>query len=141
RYRTRHSHSAPFAIQAPSRRGFVSAHGAAVRPLSRSGHIRRAVRASTRADRAGFQQAMNENELIARLKHLFPRIGDDAAVVDDLVITTDMLVEDVDFTRAIPIELVARKSLAANLSDLAAMGARPAYAVVALGAPPWLDVE
>ena len=52
-----------------------------------------------------------------------------------------MLVEDVDFTRAIPIEFVARKSLVANLSDLAAMGATPAYAVVALGAPPYLDIE
>ena len=83
---------------------------------------------------------MSENEIIARLSRLFPRIGDDAAVLDDLVITTDMLVEDVDFTRLIPIEFVARKSLAANLSDLAAMGARPAYAVVALGAPSWLDV-
>src|SRR5262249_15706992 len=34
-----------------------------------------------------------------------------------------------------------RKSLVANLSDLAAMGATPAYAVVALGAPPYLDIE
>jgi thiamine-monophosphate kinase len=84
---------------------------------------------------------MSENEIIARLSRLFPRIGDDAAVLDDLVITTDMLVEDVDFTRVVPIEFVARKSLAANLSDLAAMGATPAYAVVALGAPAWLDIE
>ena len=84
---------------------------------------------------------MSENEIIARLSRLFPRIGDDAAVLDDLVITTDMLVEDVDFTRAIPSEFVARKSLVANLSDLAAMGATPAYAVVALGAPPYLDIE
>ena len=84
---------------------------------------------------------MNENELIAHLQRLFPRIGDDAAVIGDRVITTDMLVEDVDFTRAIPMEFVARKSLAANLSDLAAMGAKPEYAVVALGAPPDLEVE
>jgi len=84
---------------------------------------------------------MSENEIIAKLSRLFPRIGDDAAVLDDLVITTDMLIEDVDFTRAIPIEFVARKSLVANLSDLAAMGATPAYAVVALGVPRYLDVE
>ena len=31
---------------------------------------------------------MSENEIIARLSRLFPRIGDDAAVLDDLVITT-----------------------------------------------------
>jgi len=84
---------------------------------------------------------MSENEIIAKLSRLFPRIGDDAAVLDDLVLTTDMLIEDVDFTRAIPIEFVARKSLVANLSDLAAMGATPAYAVVALGVPRYLDVE
>jgi thiamine-monophosphate kinase len=83
---------------------------------------------------------MNETEIVARLRRLFPRIGDDAAVVDDLVITTDMLIEDVDFTRAIPMEFVARKSLAANLSDLAAMGATPAWAVVALGATHDLDI-
>ncbi len=84
---------------------------------------------------------MNESELIARLRRLFPRIGDDAAVIGEEILTTDMLVEDVDFTRAIPIEFVARKSLAANLSDLAAMGATPLHAVVALGVPPWLDIE
>jgi thiamine-monophosphate kinase len=84
---------------------------------------------------------MNETELIARLRRLFPRIGDDAAVVGEEILTTDMLVEDVDFTRAIPMEFVARKSLAANLSDLAAMGATPLHALVALGAPRWLDIE
>jgi len=84
---------------------------------------------------------MNENEIIARLRRLFPRIGDDAAVVGDQVITTDMLVEDVDFTRLIPMQFVARKSLAVNLSDLAAMGATPSFAVVALGAPAYLDIE
>ena len=84
---------------------------------------------------------MTEAEIIERLRRLFPAIGDDAAVVGDQVITTDMLVEDVDFTRATPIEFVARKSVAANVSDLAAMGATPSFAVVALGAPKWLDIE
>jgi len=83
---------------------------------------------------------MTESELIERLRRLFPKIGDDAAVVGDQVITTDMLIEDVDFTRAVPMESVARKSLTSNLSDLAAMGARPSFAVVALGAPKWLDI-
>ena len=81
---------------------------------------------------------MNESQLVARVRELFSqRIGDDGAVVDGLVYTTDMLVEDVDFTRAAPLRLVARKSLAVNLSDLAAMGAAPAYALLALGLPPW----
>jgi thiamine-monophosphate kinase len=81
---------------------------------------------------------MNENDLVARVRELFSqRIGDDAAVVGDQIITTDMLVEDVDFTRAIPLRFIGRKSLAVNLSDIAAMGARPAHAVVAIGLPDW----
>lgn len=87
---------------------------------------------------------MNETEIIERIRRLFPQraakvsIGDDAAVVGEQVITTDMLIEDIDFTRVVPIEFIARKSLAVNLSDLAAMGAIPAYGVVALGLPPWV---
>jgi thiamine-monophosphate kinase len=84
---------------------------------------------------------MSERDLIARIRDRFPRAGDDAAVIDNQVITTDMLIEDVDFTRAIPQRFIARKSLAVNLSDLAAMGATPSYAVVALGAPEWVDVD
>jgi len=81
---------------------------------------------------------MNEAELVARARELFsPRIGDDAAVIDGQVLTADMLVEDVDFTRAIPLRNIARKALAVNLSDLAAMGAQPAYALLSLALPPW----
>jgi thiamine-monophosphate kinase len=81
---------------------------------------------------------MNEAQLVARVRELFsPRIGDDAAVIDGQVLTTDLLIEDVDFTRATPLRLVARKSLAVNLSDLAAMGAVPAYALLSLALPPW----
>jgi thiamine-monophosphate kinase len=86
---------------------------------------------------------MKEAEIVARVRELFPQrgakvgIGDDAAVVGEHVVTTDLLIEDVDFTRAIPLRFVARKSLAVNLSDLAAMGALPAFGVVALGLPPW----
>ena len=81
---------------------------------------------------------MNESELVARVRELFSnRIGDDAAVIDGQVFTTDLLVEDIDFTRAIAPRLIARKSLAVNLSDLAAMGAAPSYALLALALPPW----
>ncbi|HUR81724.1 MAG TPA: thiamine-phosphate kinase [Thermoanaerobaculia bacterium] len=81
---------------------------------------------------------MNEAQLVTRVRELFsPRIGDDAAVIDGQVLTTDMLVEDVDFTRAIPLRFIARKSLAVNLSDLAAMGAAPQYALLALALPEW----
>jgi thiamine-monophosphate kinase len=85
---------------------------------------------------------MNERELVARAKELFSdRIGDDAAVIGDQVLTTDMLVEDVDFTRDIPIRFIARKSLAVNLSDLAAMGSQPQYALLSLALPPWVNAE
>jgi thiamine-monophosphate kinase len=78
---------------------------------------------------------MSEADLLARIRELFPRTGDDAAVVGEQVITNDVLVEDVDFTAATPPHFVARKSIAVNLSDLAAMGAKPLYAVVAIGSP------
>lgn len=85
---------------------------------------------------------MNERELVARARELFSnRIGDDAAVIGDQVWTTDMLVEDIDFTRATPIRFVARKSLAVNLSDLAAMGAQPQFALLSLALPEWVNAE
>ncbi len=69
-------------------------------------------------------------------------IGDDAAVVRSggsgvcLVVTTDMLLEEIDFRRdwLTPGQL-GHKSLAANLSDLAAMGAHPRFFTAALALP------
>ncbi|MFL6228845.1 MAG: thiamine-phosphate kinase [Pyrinomonadaceae bacterium] len=68
-------------------------------------------------------------------------LGDDAAVFRsaagrDSVITADLLVEDVDFFRTItdPAAL-GHKALAVSLSDIAAMGARPRFALVTLGVP------
>jgi thiamine-monophosphate kinase len=81
---------------------------------------------------------MSERDLIARIRELFPRTGDDAAVIGNQVITNDVLVENVDFTRDIPLRFVARKSLTINLSDIAAMGGKPRYAIVAIGS---LDEE
>jgi thiamine-monophosphate kinase len=67
--------------------------------------------------------------------------GDDAAVLElarrgSCVVTSDMLSDGVDFLldRCDP-RLVGRKALAVNLSDLAAMAARPVAAVVALMLP------
>lgn len=67
-------------------------------------------------------------------------IGDDTAVLpftkkEDLLLTTDMSVEDVHFTKQTPPELIGRKALARNLSDIAAMGGTPTFAVVSLGLP------
>ena len=67
---------------------------------------------------------------------------DDAAVLSgaripgwDLVITTDALVEGVHFLPDDPLDLVARKLLRVNLSDLAAKGAAP-FGYYLLTAPP-----
>jgi len=78
---------------------------------------------------------MSERELINRIRELCPRAGDDAAVIGTQVITNDVLVESVDFTRDTPLRLVARKSLVVNLSDIAAMSGRPQFAIVAIGSP------
>jgi thiamine-monophosphate kinase len=68
-------------------------------------------------------------------------IGDDCAVLDlqpgaSLLATTDLLLEDVHFRRrwAEPAD-IGWKSLAVNLSDIAAMGGRPRWALVALACP------
>ncbi len=67
-------------------------------------------------------------------------IGDDAAVLrpppgEDLVATVDAVVEGVHFDRSFTPEGVGWKSVAVNLSDLAAMGARPLWGLVALATP------
>ncbi|MGB6600375.1 MAG: thiamine-phosphate kinase, partial [Candidatus Cybelea sp.] len=57
-------------------------------------------------------------------------------------ISTDMLVEGVDFTRDLmSLEDAGWRAMAANVSDLAATGARPVLATVALGLPQALRLE
>src|SRR5690606_9511569 len=81
-------------------------------------------------------EAPDEFETIARLlrplaDHPAARgLADDCAVLaeqagTDLVLTHDTLVEGVHFLPDDPLDLVARKLLRANLSDLAAKGAEP----------------
>jgi thiamine-monophosphate kinase len=67
-------------------------------------------------------------------------IGDDAALLklpagQHLAACTDTLVEGVHFPRGTPAGDIGWKSLAVNLSDLAAMGATPAWAMLALTLP------
>lgn len=66
-------------------------------------------------------------------------IGDDAAVLagdPPIVVTTDLLVEGVHFRRATTsMRDLGHRALAVNLSDVAAMGARPVAAFVGLGLP------
>ena len=86
--------------------------------------------------------ASGEDSLIARyFKPLATDPGtfdltDDAAVLrasgDDLVVTTDAIVEGVHFLPDDPPDTIARKALRVNLSDLAAKGATPAGFVLTL---------
>ena len=91
-------------------------------------------------------KAATEFELIESFARAFrparpPRgPGDDCAVLPaargELCVTTDAVVEGVHFTRpAFSAEDVGYKALAVNLSDLAAMGARPAWFVCAVALP------
>ncbi len=96
-----------------------------------------------------------EKELIAGIRKDFgiesPEavelgIGDDAAVIKSgekkLVLTKDLLIEDVHFVfSSHPPALLGRKSLSINLSDIAAMGCTPKYALLGLGLPVNVKVE
>lgn len=68
-------------------------------------------------------------------------IGDDASVIAesanrDLIVTTDLLIEGVDFYfEATPARLLGHKALAVSLSDIAAMGARPCWSFLSFGLP------
>ena len=98
---------------------------------------------------------MGEFELIERIRErasagsgVVLGIGDDAAVLapttgHELVVTTDSIVLDRHFTADWPAADVGHLAANANLSDLAAMGARPRWALLALTLPEadeaWLD--
>jgi len=89
--------------------------------------------------------ALSEFELIQRFftypaRHAVLGVGDDAAIVRarpgfELVITTDMLVAGRHFHRSADPERLGHKALAVNLSDIAAMGATPRWATLALALP------
>jgi thiamine-monophosphate kinase len=80
-------------------------------------------------------------------KSVICAIGDDAAVISYtkdkyLLFTTDMLVEGVHFrTKEASFFQIGRKSLAVNISDIAAMGGIPKYAVVSAGLPNKLSLR
>ena len=76
-----------------------------------------------------------------RSKYSLGKIGDDCAILPknskyDQVITTDLLVEDIDFRRewTTP-EFLGHKALAVSLSDVAAMGGNPTWSMLSIGIP------
>ena len=86
-------------------------------------------------------QDLGEQGLLAIVKRFCPSevVGDDAAIItpkpdESLVVTTDMLVDEVHFSdRTTSASDVGWRATAANLSDIAAMGATPLGITVALG--------
>ena len=92
-----------------------------------------------RVERAARRQRLSAQVVVG--------IGDDAAVLrpragEDIVVSTDAMVEGVHFRwRTESPRTVGRRALVANLSDLAAMGARPLGFTWALAAPPDLAVS
>ncbi len=101
---------------------------------------------------------MNEQWLISRItplagkrRELVCGIGDDCAVYrapgtrEDLVFTTDMLIEDVHFRMSTHSpEEIGHKALARGLSDIAAMGAEPKFCLLSIAlstaaSKKWID--
>jgi thiamine-monophosphate kinase len=87
-----------------------------------------------------------EDRFVDRLRELVPsddavRIGpgDDAAVFGtsgrEMIATTDLLVEGVDFLPGADLELLGRRAVSVNLSDAAAMGARPRFFLLSIVIP------
>ena len=89
---------------------------------------------------------MNELAIVDRLRRLsLPSanltlgIGDDCAIYrpragEELLFTTDQMIEDVHFTRAQSAASIGERALARSLSDIAAMGGDPRFCLVALAA-------
>ncbi|MDR5673492.1 thiamine-phosphate kinase [Halalkaliarchaeum sp. AArc-GB] len=87
---------------------------------------------------------MNERDALRLLAADLPSAGDDCAVVDGLVLTTDMLHASTDFPAGTTSYTVGWRSVGVSLSDVAAMGAEPlgavaAYAPTALEEEPLVD--
>jgi thiamine-monophosphate kinase len=73
-------------------------------------------------------------------------LTDDVAVLPvppgyELVLKTDSVVEGVHFLKSDPAELIAKKALRVNISDLAAKGAIPHAYLLALALPQWPDTS
>jgi thiamine-monophosphate kinase len=67
-------------------------------------------------------------------------IGDDCAIYrprpgEDLLFSSDQMIEDVHFKKPHPAASVGERALARSLSDIAAMGGNPRFCIVSLSAP------
>ena len=80
-------------------------------------------------------ERMDERSALRSLAATLPAAGDDAAVVDGLAVTTDMLHERSDFPPGTTRYTAGWRAVGASLSDLAAMGAEATCAVAVYAAP------
>jgi thiamine-monophosphate kinase len=92
-------------------------------------------------DKATERGASGEDRLLRWLAQQTVRskIGDDGAILpggDEIVATVDSQIAGVHFVADLDAACLAERLLAVNLSDLAAMGAAPTFALLALTAPP-----
>ena len=100
--------------------------------------------------------ASSEEEMIARIRRraglpasgsIVLGIGDDCAIFrprgsnEDLLFTTDMLIEGTHFLRAHPPADLGWKALARGLSDIAAMGGEPRFCLLSLAVAEWGDAR
>jgi len=88
---------------------------------------------------------LGERELIRRISEILGGVeNDDCAVIDAgeryLVATTDMLHRKTDFPDIMNPWQMGWMAVAVNLSDIAAMGAKPAGVLIAAGLPPQADL-
>ncbi|OGC78153.1 MAG: thiamine-phosphate kinase [candidate division Zixibacteria bacterium RBG_16_40_9] len=88
-----------------------------------------------------------KKKVYSRNKRILVGIGDDAAIVKSslnkhLILTTDTLLEKIHFDLDyFTFRQLGQRALAANLSDIAAMGGLPITAIVTLGLPNYVTVE
>src|SRR5436309_14797785 len=138
---------------APRPAGTKSLHaplvlGPCSRPFQSRRRLHRPPEMSSQAARPSGSQ-LGEFRLIRHLRRRFGQtgravlrgIGDDAAVIRPssghaLLLTTDLLAEGIHFDlRTASFEDIGYKAAVANLSDIAAMGGRPQYMLVAVAIP------
>ncbi len=83
---------------------------------------------------------MREIEIVDWIRARGVGIGDDCAIFrpranQDLLFTTDQMIEGVHFRSNAPAARVGERALARSLSDIAAMGGEPRFCLVALATP------
>ena len=84
---------------------------------------------------------MDERTALALVGDRVPAAGDDCAVVDGLVVTTDMLHETTDLPDGTTRYTAGWRAVGASLSDVAAMGAEATAAVAVYAAPEFRETE